>query len=95
MIPLWRARSGTFAGWHTNDLLYDADGHHVGYLAGHLAYLLDGTAVGEIHQGEWIGARRNAQYPRGERQEQRDAVAHARLPNRDGLALDEWQDPAM
>ena len=32
MKPLWKIRSGRFAGWRTEDgLLYDDDGAHVGY----------------------------------------------------------------
>ena len=34
MTPLWKVRSGHFAGWYSNDALYDASGHNVGYMAG-------------------------------------------------------------
>ncbi len=93
MTPLWKIDSGLFAGWHTNDAFYDAEGQHIGYLAGHVAYRLDGRPFGEIYMGEWIGARPQMTYPDGEAKPQHEAVAHARLENRPGLEIDGWTDP--
>lgn len=93
MTPLWKIRSGEFAGWHSNDSLYDASGRHVGYLAGHLAYSLAGDLIGEIYQGEWIGRRDAVATARGERRNPAEAIAHARLPNRSGHDLGDWRDP--
>lgn len=93
--PIWKIRSGQFAGWHTTDALFNAEGRHVGYLAGHVAYGLDGRFLGEIYQGEWIGRHNAAKHSPGEPHEQADSVAHARLADRAGLALADWSDPAL
>ena len=95
LTPLWKISSGQFAGWHSNDTLYDAAGRHIGYLAGHLAYSLDGEFLGEIYQGEWIGHRSSKVADRGERRVQAKTIAHDRLPDRSGLTLADWSDPAM
>lgn len=93
--PLWKIRSGQFAGWHTNNSLFDTTGNHVGYLAGHVAYGLDGRLLGEIHQAEWIGKRANVVYAAGESHPRADSVAHARLPDRAGLDASDWTDPTL
>jgi hypothetical protein len=95
LTPLWKIQSGRFAGWHSNDALYDAQGRHVGYLAGHLAYSLAGALLGEIHQGEWIGRRDDHPAPQGEPHPQAEAIAHERLPDRAGLRLPGWNDPLI
>jgi hypothetical protein len=95
LTPLWKIRSGQFAGWHSNDTLYDAQGRHVGYLAGHFAYSLTGNLLGEIYQGEWIGRRTAAAALQGETRTPTEAIAHDRLPDRAGLALDGWIDPPL
>ena len=84
MSPLWKYRSGRFAGWHSDDALYNADGLHVGYLAGHIAYDLAGRALGELIEADWIGRRSQANYSPGESQPRREGVAHARLADRPG-----------
>ena len=58
MIPLWRLRSGRFAGWKADDdQFYNAEGKHLGYLIGEIVYTNDGCAVGEVYGDQWIGRR--------------------------------------
>lgn len=93
MTPVWMVRSGKFAGWYSNDALYDDLGRYVGFMAGTTAYSTAGEYLGEIYQAEWIGRRLGVHrahpgpHPRG------DNVAHARLADRQGLDLADWQDP--
>jgi hypothetical protein len=93
MTPVWRVRSGKFAGWYSNDALYDERGRYIGFLAGTVAYATDGKYLGEIHEAEWIGrppsahANHPGPHPRGEN------LAHAPLADRTGLELPEWKDP--
>ena len=94
MSPLWKYRSGRFAGWHSDDALYNSDGLHVGYLAGHIAYDLAGRAFGELIEADWIGRRTQANYPPGESQPRRESVAHARLADRPGRGDTQRDDPA-
>lgn len=94
VTPLWKIRSGQFAGWHTNNALYNDAGDHVGYLAGHIVYGLDGRPLGELHQAEWIGRKCGVHYPAGETHPVCGSVAHARLPDRAGLSVPDWTDPA-
>ena len=95
MTPLWKIRSGRFAGWHSDDALYNADGRHVGYLAGHLAYDLGGRCLGELVEADWIGRNSRAAYPAGDSQSRRESVAHARLPDRTGRDDPAWSDPEL
>lgn len=93
MTPVWRMASGRFAGWYSNDALYDELGRHVGYLAGTAAYSLAGKYLGEIHRAEWIG-KPPGERPRGAAPHARgEDVAHARLADRTALALAGWSDP--
>ena len=93
MTPIWKIRSGKFAGWYSNDALYDDRGRYVGFLAGATAYSTGGQYLGEIHQGEWIGrspgkhADHAGPHPRG------DNVAHAPLADRPSPELPGWEDP--
>lgn len=93
MTPVWKVRSGKFAGWYSNDALYDELGRYVGFLAGTTAYSTNGDYIGEIYMADWIGRRPGIHpahpgpYPHGEN------VAHARLADRRGLDLPDWQDP--
>ncbi len=94
MIPVWKVRSGKFAGWYSNDALYDRCGRWLGFLAGTVAYTGDGRYLGEIHEAEWIGrspgehAAYLGPHMRGEN------VAHAPLADRPGLDLPGWDDPS-
>ena len=40
MTPLWKMRSGKFAGFRLNDGLYDPQGESIGYFDDHIAYAL-------------------------------------------------------
>ncbi|HQU42295.1 MAG TPA: hypothetical protein PK867_05760 [Pirellulales bacterium] len=93
MTPVWKVRSGKFAGWYSNDALYDDLGQYIGFLAGTTAYSTTGEYLGEIYQADWIGrapgphADHPGPHPQGEN------VAHARLADRTGRDLSDWQDP--
>ena len=96
MKPLWRLRSGRFLGWRTHDdQLYDADGAHLGYCVKGFAYSNDGLALGEIHDGEWIGKRETVIYPTGTRQAALGSTDAAGMPDRVGNALTGWTDPEL
>jgi hypothetical protein len=96
MKPLWKIRSGQFAGWRTDDgLLYDDDGDHVGYFVKEIAYLNDGHAVGEVHGQQWLGRREDAIYPNGSRRGPHQSRDPARLPDRKEMPLTGWTDPEL
>ena len=46
MTPLWKMRSGKFAGFRLNDGLYDPQGKKIGYFDDHIAYALSGKGIG-------------------------------------------------
>jgi hypothetical protein len=95
MTPLWKVRSGRFAGWYSNDALYDEHGRWLGFLAGSTAYNKDGAYLGELHGAEWIGrspgdhAMHLGPHSPGEN------LAHAPLADRPGLQLPGWDDPGF
>jgi hypothetical protein len=93
MTPIWKIKSGQFAGWYSNDALYDALGHYVGFLAGIVAYGPDGRYLGEIHQAEWLGRSPLGHATHPSRHAVGENVAHARLEDRPGLGLTGWEDP--
>jgi hypothetical protein len=57
MQPLWKVRSGNFAGWRTRDILYDAHGINVGYFNEDIACSNSSRYIGEIYRDDWIGKR--------------------------------------
>jgi len=96
MMPLWKLRSGQFAGWRTDDgELYNAAGKHIGYFVNEIAYTNDGQAVGEVYGERWIGRRKTLIYPTGRQQAQRSAKTPASLADRPGLELAGWTDPEL
>ncbi|HVX11356.1 MAG TPA: hypothetical protein VHC22_09265 [Pirellulales bacterium] len=94
MTPVWKVRSGKFAGWYSNDALYDRGGRWLGFLAGAVAYTGDGRYLGEIHQAEWIGRSPGEHVPYLGPHMQGENVAHAPLADRQGLDLPGWDDPS-
>lgn len=93
MTPIWRIRSGRFAGWYSSDALYDSTGHNIGYMAGISAFSLSGEYLGDIHAAEWIGCRADTTHISPGPRKHFDNVAHAPLNNRQGLKIDGWDDP--
>ena len=95
-MPLWKLRSGRFAGWRTKDgQLYDDDGAHVGYFVNEIAYLNDGRAVGEVYGERWLGRCKEVKSPPGTRHGPHQSRAPARLPDRKGMPLAGWMDPEL
>ena len=93
MTPLWKMRSGKFAGFRLNDALFDPQGEHIGYFDDRIAYDLSGECIGETYQGEWIGLRVFVMYPMGrsiERHDRQDVETH---PDRSGRPIEGWEDP--
>jgi hypothetical protein len=94
MKPLWKVRSGNFAGWRSdNGALYDANGKNVGYFSGDIAYSNIGNYVGEIHRGDWIGKRTNVARSVGGARAAYAGIALAPYAVRAGLAIAGWEDP--
>jgi hypothetical protein len=93
MTPLWKVHSGRFAGWYSNDALYDTAGRNVGYLAGMVAYSLAGKYLGEVVRAEWIGRPQNVDHRSPGPRVHSDNVAHAALADRPALELEGWDDP--
>lgn len=94
MTPVWKVRSGKFAGWYSNDALYDHRGRWLGVLAGAAAYSSEGRYLGEIHAAEWIGRAPGEHPDRPGPHPQGENVAHAPLADRPGLNLPGWEDPS-
>jgi hypothetical protein len=93
MKPLW-AISGRFAGWRSdNNLLYGANGDHVGYFRGNIAYSSHGEYVGEIYRDEWIGKNMMVVRPIGTVSTSYVGKAIAPRVDRVGLAIAGWEDP--
>lgn len=95
MNPLWKVRSGKFAGWRTGDDFYDENGSHVGYFSDDVAYSHDGKYIGEIYRNDWIGYRTDkVPSVSKERTAARTSIEvvnpHA---NRSGFSISGWDDP--
>ncbi|HET6878744.1 MAG TPA: hypothetical protein VFI31_01160 [Pirellulales bacterium] len=95
MTPLWKIRSGKFAGWYSNDALYDERGRWLGFLAGAAAYAKDGGYLGEIFEVEWIGRSPGEHAPQPGLHSPGENLAHAPLADRQGRNLPDWEDPGF
>ena len=93
MTPLWKMRSGKFAGFRLNEGLYDPQGENIGYFDDHIAYALSGECMGETYQDEWIGLRVFIMYPVGHSHEGYDRLDVETLPDRSGRPIEGWEDP--
>jgi hypothetical protein len=94
MKPLWRIRSGRFAGWRTeDDQLYGADGTHLGYFVDGIAYSNDGRAIGELYGESRLGQREDVVYPTGTRRAAREQKRVAAMAETTGLPVAGLIDP--
>ena len=93
MKPLWKLRSGKFAGWQKEAALYDATGKHVGYFVGEFAYTLNGQYLGELYSPGWIGKRTHGAPPPQGAKVGYAPIASRPQVDRIGRAVDRWDDP--
>jgi hypothetical protein len=93
MEPLWKIRSGTFAGCRIDDRLYDASGENVGYFIDDVAYSLNGKYIGELYSGDWIGKRSGVSHGSQGGRIGTVGIAASRYADRAGISLTGWEDP--
>lgn len=93
MEPLWKIRSGKFAGGRSSNILYNSNGNNIGYFHSNIAYSLSGKYIGEIYRNDWIGKRVNATYPTSGSRAGYAGVAITRYVDRVGIAIAGWEDP--
>jgi len=93
MKPLWKIRSGKFAGWRVNDALYDDSGKNVGYFIDDIAYSTRGSYIGEIYGEDWIGKRTGIARGNHGSRGRYGNIGVGRYANRGGIALGGWKDP--
>ena len=87
MGPLWKIRSGRFAGWKDGDLLYDSDGENVGFFDGEIAFSIRGDYIGELYNDQTIGKRQNINRGGRGSRVRHVRIARARMVNRVGVRL--------
>ena len=94
MKPLWKIRSGNFAGWRSDEeLLYNADGMNLGYFVGDIVYSSNGFYLGEIYKDDWIGRKVNADYPARDAHVPHASITDVPQAGRPGLTPEDWDDP--
>ncbi len=91
MRALW-AISGRFAGWRSDDILYDRDGTNVGYFVDSVAYRLDGHYLGELYDDSTLGAGSGIHSRRGARAGS-VSITVASDAERAGRSMAGWKDP--
>jgi len=91
-IPLWRMYSGIFAGYRSEDRMFDASGRDIGYFDGRLLFSLMGQCIGEMYDGKWIGKRVNVGYPFGSCRDAGDPIACVQQEDCDPLRIEGWED---
>lgn len=93
MMPLWKIKSGDFAGWRSGDRLFNADGQNVGCFRDDVAYSLHGDYLGEMYDDDRIGKRTMRMQSRGSAMMGHVGIALMRQVGRVGLAVAGWSDP--
>ena len=93
MQPLWKIRSGDFAGWRSSDILYNGEGKNVGFFEDDLAFSLNGKYIGEIHHDDWIGKKMGVAHALKGSRVGYVGIALAPYSNRAGLSVGGWEDP--
>ncbi len=91
--PLWKIKSGRFAGWRNGEFLHNSDGDCVGFFHGDNAYTLAGEYIGEIIDGEWIGKRFGSTKPRRDGRGGASWLLLEPQPDRAGKKAIGWDDP--
>ena len=94
MEPLWRVKSGTFAGWRTEDRLYDTIGVNIGFFVEDHAFTIEGKYLGQIFRTGQIGFNEDATPPIVRPKSVRFArISAAPFSDRDGISISGWSDP--
>lgn len=93
MKPLWKIRSGKFAGWNYDGQLYDAAGNHVGYFVKNIAVGCNGRVVGEMYDEKFIGYRLGIAYPSYGAVGRYAGLAIGRYADYAGYSVGGWEDP--
>ena len=94
MEPLWRVKSGSFAGWRMHDRLYDTMGINIGFFTDNHAFTLEGKYLGQIFRTGQIGFNEEATPPIVRPEPSRSArISAAPFADQDGIAVSGWTDP--
>lgn len=93
MKPLWKLRSGKFAGFNDNGTLYDAKGRHIGYFIDKIAVGCDGKVVGEMYDNEFIGYCTNSGYSLYGVMPRLASIGALSYGNYGGQPIAGWDDP--
>ena len=93
MKPLWKIRSGQFAGNRSGDRLYNASGRNIGFFRGDVAYSIHGHHIGEIYNGDYIGKRLGVGHASIGSSGQARSIGASSHGNRGGLGIGGWDDP--
>jgi len=93
MKPLWKLRSGEFAGVVQNKILYDSSGKNIGWLNNdNKFYSLSGQYVGEIYKDDKIGKRANTAHARQATKVQMPPIPVINHQNKPGIFIAGWED---
>jgi hypothetical protein len=91
--PLWKIRTGKFAGWNIDNSVYDVTGKNIGPVANGRVFSVDGGCVGEIYDNRFVGKRLSATYPRNVRTMAYASIGIIHMEDTTGLAIEGWVDP--
>lgn len=93
MKPLWKIKSGKFAGWRDGDILYNSDGVNVGFFVENEAYSSKGKYVGEIYENDYIGKKSTIAHSSYAAHAKYANISLAKYADRAGLVFGGWEDP--
>ena len=93
MNPFWKLCSGEFAGWSSNEYLYNCTGECIGYFHDKIAADRNGRVIGEIYDSDRIGYRTGTSYAAYGAVSLCTRKALTPIANRAGCSVVGWEDP--
>jgi hypothetical protein len=93
MKPIWKIKSGEFAGHINGDRVYNADGENVGCISGKMVGGISGYVIGEMYNDRLVGYRTNAAYSLYGLRAKYASISAMRYSDTTGHSVSGWEDP--
>jgi hypothetical protein len=91
--PLWKVRSGKWAGWNMDGSIFNTEGKNIGHAIENRIFSLDGKCIGEMFDDRYVGLRDGVTYPEAGRCAPYAPVIVMKCQDISGVNTTTWADP--
>lgn len=91
--PLWRIKSGTWAGWDIDGSIYNTNGKSIGHVTGTLIFDLNGKCIAELYDDKYVGLQEEKAYPTMANCAPWASIVLTKCTDIKGVNTPGWSDP--